>query len=327
MKKVLWALFDDRKGSVGQAKGIIEALGNSVDVKEKQIEYTKFASLPNWIRGRTKIGIDIKNSDDISKDFPDLIISTSRRTLPVARYIRKLSKNMSKIVQLMYPSEGVGLCDVDFCVVPSHDSDSKQHHKKAFIITGAPTRIFKEKIPQIADEWAPTFQHLPKPWISVIVGGAIKGKPWPEEEAANLVHNIRSIYEKVGGSILITTSRRTGDGPQKIIMDGIKDIPQYTYIWGEKKENPIMGFYACADMIIATADSVSMCCEACGTGHPVLLYKGLKWLPKKHMRFALSLIKEGYCQDVCSPDALYFKPKRVLNPAIEIAQKILEIIR
>ena len=142
------------------------------------------------------------------------------------------------------------------------------------------------------------------------MGGAIKGKAWPEEEAKNLVYNIRAIHEKIGGSILITTSRRTGDGPQKIIMDGIKDIPQYTYVWGEKKENPIMGFYACADIIIATADSVSMCCEACGTGHPVLLYKGLNWLPKKHMRFAMSLIKEGYAQDVCSPDALCFKPKK-----------------
>jgi mitochondrial fission protein ELM1 len=110
-------------------------------------------------------------------------------------------------------------------------------------------------------------------------------------------------------------------------MDGIKDIPKYTYIWGEKKDNPIMGFYACADIIIATADSVSMCCEACGTNHPVLLYKGLNWLPKKHMRFAQSLIKEGYAQDICSPDALNFKPKKTLNPSVQIAQKILETIK
>ena len=327
MKKVLWALFDDRKGSVGQAKGIIEALEDKVDVVEKNIVYTKLASLPNWLRGCTKLGLDSKASDDISKNFPDLILSTSRRTLPVARYIKKISKNTSKIVQLMYPSEGVGLQDVEFFVVPSHDSSSKRNHKKAFTITGAPTRIFKERIPQIFDEWSPVFQHLPKPWISVIVGGAIKGKSWPEEEAKNLVYNIRSIYEKIGGSIFITTSRRTGDIPQKIIMDGLKDIPKYTYIWGEKKDNPIMGFYACADMIIATADSVSMCCEACGTGRPVLLYKGLKWLPKKHMRFAQSLINGGYAQDICSPDALYFKPKKVLNPAIEIAQKILDTIK
>ena len=327
MKRTLWALLDDRKGSVGQAKGIIEALGDNIEVTEKQVVYNKFASLPNWVRGRSKIGLDVKKSDDLSKDFPDMILSTSRRTLPVARYIRKLSKNTSKIVQLMYPSEGVGIKDVEFFVVPAHDSDSKQKHQKAFVITGAPTRIFKEKIPQIAKEWSPIFESLPRPWISVIVGGAIKGKPWPEEEAKNLLCNIKNIHQKIGGSILITTSRRTGEVPQNIIMEGLKDIPKYTYIWGEKKDNPIMGFYACADIIIATADSVSMCCEACGTGYPVLLYKGINWLPKKHMRFAQSLIKEGYAQDVCSPDALNFKPKRTLNPAIDIAKRISETIK
>lgn len=327
MEKTLWVLLDDRRGSVGQAKGIIEALGDRLVVVEKQIIYNKWASLPNWIRGCSLMGVDTKKSDNLSEPYPDIVLSTSRRTMPVARHIRKKSQKFTKIVQLMYPSEGVGLKDVEFFIVPEHDSESKQKHQKAFVITGAPTKIFKEKIPEIAKQWASVFAHLPRPWISVIVGGAIKGKAWPEKEAEELLYHIKNIQEKIGGSILITTSRRTGEKPQNIIMEGIKDIPKYTYIWGENKENPIMGFYACADIIIATADSVSMCCEACGTGHPVLLYKGLNWLPKKHMRFAQSLIKEGYAQDVCSPDALHFKPKKTLNPAIQIAKKILETVK
>lgn len=327
MKKKLWVLLDDRRGSVGQAKGIIEALGDSLDITEKQVVYTPLASLPNWIRGRSLMGVNTKKSDSFSSPYPDVILSTSRRTLSVARYIKKSSKNTTKIVQLMYPSEGVGLKDVEFFVVPKHDSESKQNHKKAFVITGAPTRIFEEKIPEVAKQWESVFSSLPKPWISVIVGGAIKGKPWPEEEAKELLYHIKNIQQKTKGSILITTSRRTGEKPQNIIMEGLKDIPKYTYIWGEKKDNPIMGFYACADIIIATADSVSMCCEACGTSHPVLLYKGLNWLPKKHMRFAQSLIKDGYAQDICSPDALLFKPKKTLNPSVQIAQKILETIK
>lgn len=327
MKKTLWVLLDDRRGSVGQAKGIIEALGDSVNIVEKQLVYNKFASLPNWIRGRTLIGIDTKKSDNIDSLYPDMILSTSRRTLSVARHIRKKSKNTSKIVQLMYPSEGIGLKDIEFFVVPTHDSIAKQKHKKAFVITGAPTRIFEEKIQATAKEWEPVFSSLPRPWISVIIGGAIKGKPWPLAEAQNLLNNIKNIHQKIGGSILITTSRRTGDEPQKLIMDGIKDIPQYTYVWGEKKENPIMGFYACGDIIIATGDSVSMCCEACGTGHPVLLYKGIGWLPKKHTRFVNSLIEQGYAQDITSTDALNFKPYKTLNPSIQIAEKMLQTLK
>ena len=95
MKKTLWVLLDDRRGSVGQAKGIIEALGDSVNIVEKQLVYNKFASLPNWIRGRTLIGVDTKKSDNIDSLYPDMILSTSRRTLSVARHIRKKSKNTS----------------------------------------------------------------------------------------------------------------------------------------------------------------------------------------------------------------------------------------
>ena len=81
-----------------------------------------------------------------------------------------------------------------------------------------------------------------------------------------LADAILNVHNQVSGSILITSSRRTGKEAEDIIMKKIGHIPAYTYLWGEKKDNPIMGFYACADRIIVTGDSVSMACEACGLG-------------------------------------------------------------
>ena len=319
-------LLDDRRGSVGQAKGIAEALGNRIDIVEKNIVYNSFAVLPNWVKGRTTLGLNKSKSDNLSAPYPDFVLSTSRRTVSVARNIRKNSGYKTKIIQLMYPSEGVGICDMEMVVVPAHDSAKKQQIKNAFVITGAPTRIFKDKIPQIRADWEKTFEHLPKPWISVIVGGAIKGKPWPLENAKALAAKLKEIQQKTKGSILITSSRRTGAEAEKIIMQSLEGVPTYTYMWGEKKENPIMGFYTCADIIVATADSVSMCSEACGTGACVLLFKGENWLTKKHLRFADSLIKAGFAQDINAENALEFKPKATLNPSVEIAEKILELI-
>ena len=57
MKKTIWALFDDRVGSVNQAKGIIQALGNEYDVTYKHITYNRWASLPNCLLGASKAGI------------------------------------------------------------------------------------------------------------------------------------------------------------------------------------------------------------------------------------------------------------------------------
>lgn len=324
MKRTLWILADDRRGSVGQAKGIAMALGDRTEIVEKNVVYTKWGSLPNFIRGRTLIGVDVKKSDPLTEPWPDLVLSISRRTVPVARYIRKESGNKAKIIQLMFPSGG-GIDDMEMLVIPAHDKLKNRQNPKSLVITGAPTRIFAEYLEQDRKKWMPVFENLPKPLIAVIIGGAIKNKPWPLDNAEELADALHKIHEKLGGSFLITSSRRTGQQAEKIIMEKIKDIPAYTYMWGEKKENPIMGFYTCADLIVATADSVSMCSEACGTGAPVLLFTGHNWLTKKHQRFAQSLIDKGYAEDINAPGALEFKPKATLNDAKLIAEKILEI--
>ena len=98
-------------------------------------------------------------------------------------------------------------------------------------------------------------------------------------------------------------------------------------MWGEKKENPLIGFYACSDKIIVTADSVSMASEACGTGSSVLLFKGENWLPKKHQKFAQSLINEQYAVDVLDNNAFEFVPQKTLNVAASIAEEILKIVQ
>lgn len=325
MKKTLWILLDDRKGSVGQARGIAEALEDRINIIEKELIYTKQSWIPNWIKGRSLIGIDEQRSSSLQPPYPDIILSTSRRTVSTARYLRKKSKNQIKIIQLMYPSGGVGIKDMEMIIVPSHDNPKKQLNPKSLVITGAPTRIFPNVVKENKLKWDVVFKDLPKPWISVIVGGAIKGKPWPLETVKDFADSLKQLHNTLGGSLLITTSRRTGKDAEKIILSNLEGVPMYTYLWGEQKKNPIMGFYACADIIVATADSVSMCTEACGTGNPVLLFRDSVWLPKKHQRFASSLIEQGYAQDIKSPEAFKFRPKKTLNSSNLIADKILEI--
>lgn len=325
MKKTMWLLLDDRKGSVGQAQGVALAVGDRMNIIEKNLTYNVWAKLPNWLRGKTLLGLDKIRSDSLDSDFPDIVVSISRRTVPVARFIRKKSGNRTKIVQLMYPDGGVGLKEMDLIVVPQHDSLKKQQISNALTILGAPTKIFSSVLSEAKDKWSEIFSNLPRPYTAIIIGGAIKGRPWPLENAVALAERIKQLHNQCGGSLFITTSRRTGEEAQNIIMEKLKGIPAYTYIWGEKKENPLLGFYACADRIIATADSVSMCSEACGTGSPVLLFQSKNWLTKKHLRFAESLISSGLAVDVTDADALDFQPKAVLNEAARIADKIIEI--
>ena len=324
MKKTMWALLDDRMGSVGQAKGIILALGDLVNVEEKKIVYTRWAKLPNYLKGRSLIGVNKKESSHLDAPWPDLVLSISRRTTPIARWIKKQSDEKTKIIQLMHPGN-CGLKDLDLVIVSEHDA-KKSKGGNFFFITGCPHRVSKEAILQAKEKWAPIFSKLPKPWLSVIIGGSIKGRPFSLENAQKLGQEIKNIHQKIGGSILISTSRRTGTEAEEVIMAELKDIPAYTYLWGEKKENPIMGFYACGNKIIVTGDSVSMASEACGSGNPVLIFEGRDWLTAKHKRFISSLYAKGYAIAVEDEKALVFTPQERLDPAQKIAEKIKTLL-
>lgn len=155
----------------------------------------------------------------------------------------------------------------------------------------------------------------------MLVGGAIKKKPFTAENAEMLADAILNVHNQVSGSILITSSRRTGKEAEDIIMKKIGHIPAYTYLWGEKKDNPIMGFYACADRIIVTGDSVSMACEACGSGKPVLVFRGKNWLTPKHQRFVQSLYEGGFAVDIDGYDTEQTGAMKRLDPALEIGEK------
>lgn len=319
MKKILWVLLDSRMGSVGQARGVIKFLDNNkYEIVEKNLEYTKLSGLPNFLRGKTLVGLTPQSKKQIISPFPDLVLSTSRRTVPIARYIKKQNRT-TKLIQLMHPGK-TGLKEFDLVLVPEHDKNKKTYPNIHYIV-GAPHRISEESIQEAKQKWLPEFESLPKPLTAVIVGGSIKKKEFSLSNATDLGDKIRMLKEKTGGSVLITTSRRTGEKAEKAIMSALQGIPSHTFLWGEKKENPYMGYLACADNIVVTGDSVSMCCEACGTNKPVFVFTGKKWLTRKHIRFVASLYKNGYAVALKERN-LEFNPKKALNAAVDAAQHI-----
>lgn len=319
MKKTLWVLLDSRTGSVGQAKGVIAQLDSEkYDIIEKKLTYNKFSGLPNFIRGKTLVGLAPDSKKQIVPPFPDIILSTSRRTVPVARFIKKFRPS-TKLVQLMHPGH-TGLKEFSLVIVPEHDKN-KAGFKNIRYIVGAPHRTTAENLAKAREGWEEKFATLPRPFTAVIVGGAIKGKAFSEENALALGRKIAEFKRQIGGALLITSSRRTGKKAEDIILGEVKNVPSHTFLWGDKSDNPYLGYLACADQMIVTGDSVSMCSEACGTGKPVFIFTGRHWLTRKHVRFIASLYKNGYAKalKMCN---LGFKPKKSLNAAYDSAKMI-----
>ncbi len=296
MKKNIWILLDNRTGSRHQAEGIANYLDKSIfEIVFKEIEYTKWSALPNFVRGKTLLGISKISKKELSAPFPDMVLSASRRTAPVARWIKKRHP-AAKLIQLLHIGR-CGLKDFAAIFVPEHDKN-KLAAPNIHYTVGSPHFITPEKLQKAYDQWNNEFSKLPHPITALIIGGAIKKRPFSLENAEKLAQTVQNIKHQDGGSLLITTSRRTGQLAEQIIMSHLKDIPQFTYLWGDKRDNPYLGFLACADNLIVTGDSVSMCCEATAAQKPLSIYTGKNWLTPKHLRFVQSLYDAGYATEL-----------------------------
>lgn len=288
--KKVWVLADDRAGNVAQALGVAEALGEEIEIKN--IRYTKWVALPNFLRGASLIGVTEETAKELSAPWPDYVISAGRRSAPVARWIKKQSQGKTKIIHMMYPGY-FGLSDFDLVVLPYHDG-CRLDRENIMRVIGAPHRVTPEKLAAEKEKWAPVFERLPRPMIAVIVGGATKDKPFTVNMAKDFAAKVKKMGENLGGaSFLVTTSRRTGRAQEQAIKDGLCE-PMFFYEWGNKEmDNPYFGFLASADHIVVTGDSVSMCSEACATEVPVYIYAPKGSVGKKHALLHQELYEKG----------------------------------
>ena len=310
----IWVLADDRAGNVNQLLGIAEALG--FPYERKDIRYNRLIRLPNWLRGHTFIGLDSKYKEGLKHDLPDVILSAGRRSFPIARAIKHLTKGRAKIIQLMNPL--YALNDADLIVLPLHDN-YKGQAQNVLQVLGTPHRITPEKLAQEKVHWKNVIKQYPPKRLSLIVGGATKNKPFTIEMADELIHAAKDLKP---ASILVTTSRRT---PTEVVERLQKKLPKpcFFYRFGDKTENPYFGLLAWADKIIVTGDSMSMCTECCATGVPVFIFAPDKMMSKKHKRFHSSLYAAGVAAPVGGKIPTNTQP---INPANDIAKRIKKLL-
>ncbi|CUW39913.1 putative nucleoside-diphosphate-sugar epimerase [Magnetospirillum sp. XM-1] len=312
----IWVLADDRAGNVAQCLGVAEALGRPFTVKT--IAYDRLARLPNALRGAGLTGITPESRAALCAPWPRLVIAAGRRTAPVARWIKRRSG--ARLVQIMDPGFP-GRGDFDLIVSPAHDCPKPGGN--VLEVLGAPHRVTPERLAAEAEKWRPAFAHLPRPWVAVIVGGATKNRPFPVEMARTLGESVARLAAGQGGSLLLTTSRRTGAEQEAALAAGLPE-PRWLHLFSQGGDNPYFGFLALADSVVVTGDSVSMCCEACASAAPVFIWAPEGWAAPKHARLHAQLYRAGLARPLDGAAGLAGWERPRLNAAQEVARIIAE---
>lgn len=313
----VWVLADDRAGNVGQCLGVAEVLGEPFTVKD--IRYTALGRLPNLLRGASLLGVTAKTRAALKAPWPRLVIAAGRRTAPVARWIKR--QCAAKLVQVMDPGPG-GRGDFDLIAVPAHDGAGLTGGNTLPVI-GAPHRVTAAKLAEAAEIWRSRFAFLPRPWIAVIVGGATRQRPFTAANALALGWQLAALAAQSGGSLLVTTSRRTGADQEETLLAALPD-PKFVHRWGAPGDNPYFGFLALADAVVVTGDSVSMVCEACATPAPVYVFAPDGFVGPKHARLHAQLYARGFAAPLEDRRTLDHWTHPPLNAATDIATAIRE---
>ena len=306
----VWGLVDDRSGPNGQVLGVIAKLG--LPYVLKRLEYNGLIHLPNGLLG-TSLKALSKQSAPIAAPWPKLVIAAGRRTVPVLRYIKQQSPS-TITVYLMWPGNAAGL---DLIAVPAHD---KPPEGPNIVTTLAPLHgVTPEALAVAAQAWEPQFAHLPRPWVAVVVGGPTRQGEYTPSDWRELIRHATALAGN--GSLLITTSRRTPKEATGLFAPLIT-TPHLLHRWDTDKDNPYLGLLGCADGIIVTGDSLSMCTEACVSGKPVYIFANPMVAPAKHRALHHELYKRGMARPLDVNATLDWVHTPPLDDAALVADEI-----
>ncbi len=266
-RPTIWVLLGKGSGGNVQMTSLAAALGWPYETK--QLVYNRLSHWPNLLLGAAVIGIDRRRSTPLVPPWPDLVIAGSRRSAPVARWIKRQSGGVTRLVHLMHTQAPLERFDL-IITTPQYRLPPRPNvlHNTAPLHHVDPRRMAAA-----AAQWAVRFTGLPRPYTALFVGGNSSSYVLDPATAERLGHATTRQVRSTGGALLLTTSARTSTAATEALLAAI-GCPAYPYRWrANDPENPYYAFLALAHRFIVTADSASLLAEACATGKPVQIFE------------------------------------------------------
>jgi mitochondrial fission protein ELM1 len=256
-----WVITDGRPGMENQALGLAEEVGGTIVIKRVNPR-----TLWRWVAPYIRFGKKYclrKDSDPLGPPWPELVIASGRHSILPSLFVKEQSRGKTKLVYVQNPSIALALFDAVVC--PLHDQIEGPN---VIPTVGSLHRIQPERLEKAKKDFAPLFQTLPSPRISILIGGPNKTYTMDREFARTFAHQLLALQKRTGASFLVTPSNRT---PPDVIDVLRQELTQDTYLWDGTGVNPYFALLASADIILVTCDSVCMMTEVCATDKPVYL--------------------------------------------------------
>jgi mitochondrial fission protein ELM1 len=274
-----WSLTEGVAGAESQCLGLAEAMGLRSELKRVRRPRFLLEYLPVSLWPTSGL------QDVLAPPWPDIVISSGRGGVAGALAVRRASAGKTFTVHIQRPYVKSSLFDL--VVVPQHDS---VRGGNVLVTRTALHRVTQKALIEGAQRYNKCFSHLPRPLITVLVGGSSKYHNCTASTMYRLADQLIAAARGSHGSLAVTTSRRTGEDNTTILRERLRAVP--SYFWDGTDDNPYLGLLALADAIVVTSDSISMVSEACATGKPVHVFD-MGERHRKSRQFHTGLMEHG----------------------------------
>lgn len=258
----VWLLLGAKGGDNNQVGALAEGLAQrfpKLPIVEKRLEHKAWELLVHLRDKPTLAGV-AAGADALVPPWPKVVVTAGRRNEPVARWIAEQSGGATRLVFLGRPWAK----PEHFAVILSTPQ---------YQLDGPNVETLKLPLvpPPAAGDLAPPprLSRLPEPRFGVLLGGDSGFVLYNARHGEELAARLDKLIIAHGGSLLLTSSRRT----PAVFLDALARrlrAPHQLHRFGSG-DNPYRWLLSEADALIVTADSMSMLAEAVAGGRPTYL--------------------------------------------------------
>lgn len=294
----IWVISNDRAGTLNPAmdlaKAIAARLPGESSIEHKTPNRTKWHDLqphiwPSYVLEPHSCG------KGFVPPWPQLAISNGGSAIAAAVAVKRAAGD--KVFSLHMQPAAAAAKYFNLVVVPMHERPPRKENELPLL--GSFENFSIQKPVAKKDLIA----GLPSPVVTILLGGNNKSCLLDAQTAVDLSSRLAAAISAVGGSFLLSASRRTPTGSFAIFRRQLAHLPGQS--WSPEDSggsNPYLDYMACADIYAVSCDSVNMLSEACAMCKPVYILPLKKRFMRRGSKF-LRLHKQLITATVARPFA------------------------
>jgi mitochondrial fission protein ELM1 len=261
-----WLLIGDKPGDNAQACVLADALGWTYEVRQV---FPK----AEWVLGKPEFKpglhhLDLERSAALEPPWPDLIVTVGRRPSMAALWVQDQSGGRTRIVLLGRPKRWAER----FALIVAPRQFKIPPRDNLVQLDLPLLRADPAAVASAGEAWRDRLADLARPLTAVLIGGETKPFRFDAAVARDLLAELARIRARDGGTLYLTTSRRTRPDVVAALAEGL--LPgAVLYRWSAETaaDNPFLALLAHADRFVVTGDSVSMMVEVASLGRPLAI--------------------------------------------------------